>query len=144
MRDRHHLLTLGFHHACLEHGAVLFAEERDDVLVGVEGLALDHEGHVGEVGVVQQAGDALEEPRLRLGLEVPLGARVRVQLVHVLQVVLSVAAPDDVKFGAYEGHRVSRPHLRVLLRIREAVTMCPGCTLRVECVQIVKALGVWA
>ena len=92
----HYLLTLRLHHTRLKHGAILFAKKRDNVLMSVKWLSFDHKSDIGEIWVVYHADDAFEQARLRLGLEVPLGARICVQLIHVLQVVLPVAAANDV------------------------------------------------
>lgn len=104
MRDGDYLLTLAFHHAHLEHGPVLLAEDRHDVFVGIKGLTLDHKGHIAKVWIVQHRSDSLNETAFALWLEVPVGVRVRVQLVHVLEIVLPVAATNDVQLGADERH----------------------------------------
>lgn len=142
VRYRDHLLVLALHHASLEHGSVLFTKDRHDVFVRVERLPFDHKCDIAQIGVVNHGGDAVDQGSFALRLEVPVRARVRVQLVHILQVVLSVAASDNVQFGADEGHRVTCSHLRVLLRIREVVAVGPRSCRWFKHVQVVEALGV--
>ena len=72
--------------------------------MGVEGLSFDHERHIAQVWVIQHGGDALKKARLALWLKVPFRARICVQLVDILKVVLAIAAANYVQFGADESH----------------------------------------
>lgn len=69
-------------------------------------------------------------------------AGVRIQLINVLQVVLSVASTNNVEFGVDEGHRVASSHFRILLYVCKIVAVGPPRRRWVKCVQVVEALRV--
>lgn len=110
--------------------------------MSVEGPPLDHKGHIRKLFVVELVRYSLEKLLFAVVCKVPLRARIRIQLEHVLEVVLAEAASDDVQLGSLEGHRVACSHLRVLLNISKRVTVLPCRGVRIERVQVVEALCV--
>jgi len=79
-----------------------------------------------------------------LACEVPLRTGVGLQFVDIFEVVLPVAATNDVKSGANESHAVASTHLWLLFGVGEVVAVHPGLSLGFKCVQVVEALGMRA
>jgi hypothetical protein len=111
--------------------------------VRIEGFLVDEENDIRKFRVVQLV--CHQELQLLLSisscLEVPRGARIRIQLVNILQVILSVAPTDDVKLSSNESHGVTSSHFWLCLDVGKVVAVSPGLSLGVKSVQVVEALG---
>jgi len=69
-----------------------------------------------------------------------IGAGVCVKDVNVFQIVLAVAASNDVQIAANQGHGVASSCFRcwVLLRLVKVINVFPGLRLGVKSVEVVK------
>ena len=86
-----------------EHCLELLAKLGNDDFVPIEWFSINHESNIREFLLVQHLMDARKQPLLRQTFLLPLlilfceiGARVRVQNVNILQIVLAVTATNDV------------------------------------------------
>jgi hypothetical protein len=112
--------------------------------VRVKGLLVDEENNIRKLRVIQLIRHEELQPLLSISrcLKVPRRTRIRIQLVNILQVILSVAPPNDVELSAHEGHGVAGSHLGLGLVVGEVVAVGPGLRLGVKGVEVVETLGV--
>jgi len=109
--------------------------------VGVELLAFYYEGDVRELFFVDELSDVLQELAFAVGVEIKLRARVRIQYVDVLEVILAIAASNNEEPAIHEGFGVACSGLGLVLAVLEVVYLVPFGLLRLEHKQIVEAVS---
>lgn len=135
------------HHVCgrllettAHHSAEFLRKLANNNFMSVVRFTFNFEDDIREFWIVCLISNQWGKLVLRGQLPVPLGTWICIKLIHIFQVVLSIATTNYIKWGADIRHAVSRTHFGFLHVVCEMIAMGPGAYFGIESVQIVKAL----
>ena len=109
----------------------------------VKCLALDNKADIRVLFIIDHCRYSSGQSVLAVVFEIPVWTWIRIQLVNIFQVILSIASANNIKLRSNKCHRMTCPHLRLLLKVCETVAVSPFRAYWVKGIKIIEALGMW-